>query len=230
MTEEVESGAYTVSLRETAIRCGDICLNTMADATVADVEFLPPDDILIVDPTPPPIQQDPTDAPTDEPVPTLEPTRYPTTSPIIFPTQEPTLYPTSDPTNDPPTLFPTLSPTLSPMVPTLFPTTLEPTRYPTDYVSQCLCLSPFYIYPLFCDSKNSHLLCCTTQPTLNPTLEPTRTITEFPTLDPTTSPTLAPTLSPTISPVSSLHLVVCRVAFSFLFANNLSLICFHNPF
>ena len=84
MTEQVESGAYTVSLRETAIRCGDICLNTMADATVTDVEFLPPDDILIVDPTPPPIQQEPTDAPTDEPVPTLEPTRYPTTSPIIF--------------------------------------------------------------------------------------------------------------------------------------------------
>jgi hypothetical protein len=75
MTEEVESGAYTVSLRNTARGCGDICLNTMADATVTDVEFLPPDDILIVDPTNPRIRREPTAAPTDEPHPSQEPNR-----------------------------------------------------------------------------------------------------------------------------------------------------------
>ena len=39
MTEQVENEEFTISLRKNAYYCGDVCLNTMADATVMNVEF-----------------------------------------------------------------------------------------------------------------------------------------------------------------------------------------------
>eukprot|EP00984_Skeletonema_dohrnii_P006241 scaffold2241_cov126-Skeletonema_dohrnii-CCMP3373.AAC.4 len=190
MTEQVESGEFTMRLRGNAHYCGGVCLSTLADASVTNVDFAPATDILIAIPTPaptkgptrPPIPPRPPtprpQAPTYQPTteePTVEPTSYPTISPTLFPTREPTEYPTSNPTYGFPTLFPTASPTESPLAPTLFPTlspTLEPTQEPT-------------------------------LDTIEPTISPTESPTLYPTVSPTISPTLSPTISPTISPTTT---------------------------
>lgn len=101
MIEQVNSGAFTNSLRFNVQYCGDICKNTLADTTVTSVVFAPPMDILIAIPTPGPTRtptRNPTPRPTSRPMPTVkprptvEPTFYPTT---FFPTREPTIIPVS---------------------------------------------------------------------------------------------------------------------------------------
>ena len=93
MTEQVDSGDFTISLRENANDCGEVCRNTLADATVTDVDFRPATDILIA-------------------IPTLKPTNFPTRDPVNRPTRPPT--PTYQPTEGEPTLSPTGVPTTSP--------------------------------------------------------------------------------------------------------------------
>jgi len=93
ITEQVESGDFTISLRENARYCGGVCLSTLADATVTDVDFAPATDILIAIPTP---------------APTNRPTRNPVNRPTVSPTMQPT---TGEPTVEP-TMYPTISPTL----------------------------------------------------------------------------------------------------------------------
>ena len=88
MTEQVESGEFTISLRDNARRCGEVCLATLADATITDVIFLPATDILIAVPTP-----RPTPSPTGPPPPTYPPTYgEPTYPPTYYPTESPTLF------------------------------------------------------------------------------------------------------------------------------------------
>jgi hypothetical protein len=141
MTEQVENEEFTISLRKNAYYCGDVCLNTMADATVMNVEFLPPTDILIGFPTPAPKPADPTPRPTLKPIRTFEPR-----------TREPTLYPTLSPTQistGSPTLFPTQLPTITTEDPTLFPT-----QYPTRYPVSCS-MSVVYLTCAFLHSLSS---------------------------------------------------------------------------
>lgn len=91
MTAQVEGGEFTISLRENAKYCGEVCLATLADASILGVVFAPATDILVAIPTPAPtkfptrspLPPPPTYQPTDG-EPTYEPTYYPTQSPTLF--------------------------------------------------------------------------------------------------------------------------------------------------
>jgi hypothetical protein len=110
LIQQVNSGAFTNSLRANVRYCNSLCLKTMADVTVTGVVFGPPMDILIAIPTlaPTPFPtKNPSPRPTPFPTRNLSP--RPTPRPIKTPrptTQEPTLYPTLYPTRNP-TLYPT---------------------------------------------------------------------------------------------------------------------------
>jgi len=222
MTEQVKSGEFTMRLRGNAHYCGDVCLSTLADASVTNVDFAPATDILIAIPTPAPTKfptRQPIPPPTSEPTyqptteePTVEPTTYPTISPTLFPTRVPTEYPTSNPTYGFPTLFPTASPTESPMAPTLFPTlsptlepTQEPTLDPTPTPTELPTRSPSLVPTISPTSSPTDFptISPTESPTLEPTISPTESPTVYPTVSPTISPTLSPTISPTISPTTT---------------------------
>ncbi len=99
LTEQVESGQFTIDLRENAIRCGRLCLSTLADASVTNVAFLPASDILIAIPTPAPtklVTRPPSPPPQYPPMPTYQPTTLEPTgatgAPTFYPTQSPTLF------------------------------------------------------------------------------------------------------------------------------------------
>ena len=95
MTERIDNGNFTIDLRETARFCGGICLSTLIDASVMEVDFGRATDLFIASPT-----QPPTLPPTHPPIPPRpQPTYSPTYEPTIgIPTVEPTLYPTIAPT------------------------------------------------------------------------------------------------------------------------------------
>ncbi|KAL7491379.1 hypothetical protein ACHAWT_001904 [Skeletonema menzelii] len=158
ITQQIDSGAFIILLKENAHQCGVSCTKPFLRVSVTSVVFAPPTDITVR-------TARPTSRPTrkKEPViayptlyPTLSPTRNPTLSPTLYPTTlSPTLYPTLSPTLSPTILLPTLNPTLSPTIsPTISPTnypTISPTDNPTHYPTT----SP------------------TNYPTISPTISPT---------------------------------------------------------
>lgn len=119
LIQQIESEAFTDSLRANVRYCNALCLNTMLDVTVTDVVFAPPTDILIAIPTPAPTRfptrkpTPPTPRPTRRPIPTPKPTEAPTYEPTVEPTLYPTRNPTLFPTTEPPTQYPTSFPTLN---------------------------------------------------------------------------------------------------------------------
>jgi len=155
ITQQVNSGAFTIRLKENASRCGDSCATLFSGVTVMpNPVFAPPTDISVHTAKP---TRRPTRKPAKEPIityptvfPTLFPTRNPTLSPTLYPTLKPTLsptlYPTQSPTLSPSVLLPTLSPTLSPTIsPTISPTnypTISPTISPTQFPTISPTLSP----------------------------------------------------------------------------------------
>ncbi|KAL7428018.1 hypothetical protein ACHAXM_001101 [Skeletonema potamos] len=214
LIQQVDSGAFTNSLRANVRYCNALCLQAMADVTVTGVVFGPPMDILIAIPTLAPTRfpTSPTPRPTSRPIPTPkpnteprteEPTLYPTRNPTLFPTGSiPTTYPTAE---TPPTLFPTLYPTLNPTMSTLFLTdepTMEPTRNPSP-------LPTLILFPTLEPTRDStneptRIPTLEPEPTYEPTLEPEPTyeptLEPEPTFAPTGGSTLSPSLKPTIAP------------------------------
>ena len=89
LIRQVNSGAFTASLRANVRYCSALCQNTMADVTVTGVAFAPPMDILIAIPTLAPTRfptRNPTPRPTPRPIPTPKPQEHPTRKPTLFPT------------------------------------------------------------------------------------------------------------------------------------------------
>jgi len=97
LIQQVDSGAFTNSLRANVRYCNALCLQAMADVTVTGVVFGPPMDILIAIPTLAPTRfpTSPTPRPTSRPIPTPKPNTEPRTEePTLYPTRNPTLFPT----------------------------------------------------------------------------------------------------------------------------------------
>ena len=98
VTEQVDSGDFTIDLRENAKYCGGMCLVTLADASVTNMDYLPANRISIAIPTPAPtklVTRPPQPPPSPAPLPTYLPTTgEPTVEPTYYyyPTQSPTLF------------------------------------------------------------------------------------------------------------------------------------------